>query len=35
MSEPRLNAVILMYIHRYIKLDYYKIIYFFATANVA
>ena len=29
MSEPRLNAQILMYVHRYIELDYDKIIDFF------
>ena len=33
MSEPRLNALILMYVHRYIKLDYDKIIDFFATKH--
>ena len=31
MSEPRLNALILVYAHRYIKLDYEKIVDFFAT----
>ena len=31
MSEPRLNVLILMYVHRHIKLDYDKIIDFFAT----
>ena len=30
MSEPRLNALILVYAHRYIKLDYEKIVDFFA-----
>ena len=33
MSEPRLNALILMYVHWYIKLDYDKIIDFFATKH--
>ena len=33
MSEPRLNALILRYVRRYIKLDYDKIIDFFATKN--
>ena len=33
MSEPRLNALILMYVHRYIKLEYDKIIDFFATKH--
>ena len=33
MSEPRLNAQILMYVHRYIKLDYDKIIDFFASKH--
>ena len=31
MSEPRLNALILVYAHRYIKLDYEKIVDFFTT----
>ena len=31
MSVPRLNALILMYVHRYIKLDYDKILDFFAS----
>ena len=31
ISESHLNALILMYVHRYIKLDYDKIIDFFAT----
>ena len=26
MSEPRLNALILVHAHRYIKLDYEKIV---------
>ena len=30
MSEPRLNVLILVYAHRYIKLDYEKIVDFFA-----
>ena len=33
VSEPRLNAVILTYVHRYINLDYDKIIDFFATMH--
>ena len=33
MSRPRLNALILMYVHRYIKFEYYKIIDFFATKH--
>ena len=31
MSEPRLNALILMYVHWYIKLDYDTITDFFGT----
>ena len=33
MVEPRLNALILMYVHRYIKLDYDKTIDFFAIKH--
>ena len=33
MSEPRLNALMLMYAHRYIKFDYDKIIDFFTTKH--
>ena len=33
MSDPRLNASILMYVYRYIKLDYDKMIDFFATKH--
>ena len=33
MSKPRLNALILMYVQRYIMLDYEKITDFFATTN--
>ena len=33
MSEPRLNALILMFVHRYIKLDYDKITDLFATKH--
>ena len=33
MSESRFNALILMYVHRYIELDYDKIIDFFATKH--
>ena len=33
MSEPRLNVVVLMHVHRYIKLDYDKITDFFATKH--
>ena len=33
ISESHLNALILMYVHRYIKLDYDKIIDFFATKD--
>ena len=33
MSESRFNALILIYVHRYIKLDYDKIIDFFATKH--
>ena len=33
MSELRLNAPILMYVHRYIKLDYDTIIGFFSTKH--
>ena len=32
-SEPRLNVLTLMYVHRYIKLDYDKIIDFFVTKH--
>ena len=31
MSEPHLNALTLMYVYRYIKLDYDKMIYFLAS----
>ena len=34
ISESCLNALILMYVYRYIKLDYDKIIYFFATNHL-
>ena len=33
MSELRLNALILMYVHRYIKLDYDKITDLFTTKH--
>ena len=33
MSEPRLNALLLMYVHRYIKLDYDKITDLFAIKH--
>ena len=33
MSQSRLNALILMYVYRNIKLDYDKIIDFFATKH--
>ena len=33
MSGPRLNALILMYVHRKIKLDHDKIIEYFAKMH--
>ena len=33
MSGPRLNALILMYVHRKIKLDHDKIIEYFANMH--
>ena len=33
MSKPRLNALILMYVQRYIMLDYEKTPDFFVTKN--